>query len=104
MGMMMGMIIYNIRNWERIKACRQVSWTVLSQKAAISGGMSPMLPKLSPVYRMMSGMAVKSSGMRATVKSTKRFLKTSAHSLRMMTYILFMGLPRGESGYISRRR
>jgi len=59
------------------------------------GGKSPIeAPLMSsdvPVaYRITNGKAVSINGKNATVKNTKRFLKTSLHSFFVMAQILFI--------------
>src|SRR5574341_179626 len=61
--------------------------------AANWGGMSldrSLLPAPPVAYSIPRGIAVNSRGMNSTVESTRRFLNTWAHSLRMMVLILFM--------------
>src|SRR5512136_1096545 len=60
----------------------------------VGSWLSIALPVVDDIPRVLnkipSGMAVIRSGRNATVKITMRFLKTSAHSLRIIVLILFI--------------
>ena len=94
--MISGMTMNRIKNSFRMKYCMQSAPARLPHRVRNWGGSSPtavLLPRVP--YSTPSGSTVNRSGRKATVNSTRRFLKTSAHSLSMMVRMRwkFMRLP-----------
>src|SRR5512137_2510028 len=94
-GMINGIIMKKIRNWLSRNACTQ-SFALIEAphtEANMAGTSDVPLPsgtedlvKLS----IINGRAVKNSGRKTTVKNTRRFLKTSAHSLLIIVRMCFI--------------